>query len=143
MNMTIKRDILGTIVNIELTEQEVMLAHRCYLEHELAKTEGTVQTYSVADDKFTVSEFLPSEQDSAERMLEKCRSELLRIPENRLGKGKILKKYEGALQKLYDDGMGLNELAAVLGVTHATLGYHITTRHQQRLQRQRKFSFAS
>lgn len=141
--MIIKRDILGTIVNIELTEQEVMLAHRCYLEHELAKTEGTVQTYSVADDKFTVSEFLPSEQDSAERLLEKCRSELLRVSENQYGKGKILKKYEGALQKLYDDGMGLNELAAVLGVTHATLGYHITTRHQQRLQRQRKFSFAS
>ena len=47
--MTIKRDILGTIVNIELTDQEVMLAHRCYLEYELAKTEETVQTYSVAD----------------------------------------------------------------------------------------------
>lgn len=143
MNMTIKRDILGTIVDIELTEQEVMLAHRCYLEYELAKTEETVQTYSVADDKFTMSEFLPSEQDSAERLLEKCRSELLRVSGNQYGKGKILKKYEDALQKLYDGGMTLNEIAAVLGVSHAALTYHITTRHQQRVGRQRRFSFAS
>lgn len=120
--MTIKRDILGTIVSIELTEQELTSAHIAYLEQEIkALKAGTPSSTPIVKS----AEIMPAEQKTKEYFTARLRllaDELRRSPLHNVPlRTKVINKYEGDIREAYMNGMTWDEIALIGRISRSTI----------------------
>ena len=79
--MTIKRDILGTIVNIELTDEEITKAHIAYLEQEIKSLKG--KSFTVSAKAQTQDSMMPdTEEPDYMNKLRECDEKLRAVGKN-------------------------------------------------------------
>lgn len=120
--MTIKRDILGTIVNIELTDEEIAQAHISYLKDEIAKASGTKVMV-----KEPVLECMPYEPETNyASKLRECGDKLRHIDKaDSRARARILDVYEAFIYEAREDGMLWDEITALTGVCQHALGSRV------------------
>ena len=125
--MTIKRDILGTIVNIELTDDEITKAHISYLEREI-KDLSEWQKLSGELKAQTQDSMMPdTEEPDYMIKLRECDKKLRAVGKNTTAlRSDILKEYEEYITKAFCDGMTYTNLEAILGVKRQTIQCHIS-----------------
>lgn len=140
--MTIKRDILGTIVDIELTEQELTNAHIAYLEKEIevlkaGKKEDVspvrfkpLKRESAEHNEATSASLksktiMPVEQKTKEHSIARLREladELRRLPPRNVPlRTKVITKYEGDIREAYMNGMTWDEIALIGRISRSTI----------------------
>lgn len=112
--MTIKRDILGTVVEIKLTEQELAMAHVSYLQHEIVKAQ-TAQT----------AKHEPCMERDYKSGLYKCRDEIAKHKTRHYTIGQIIDEYIDDLCSAYRNGMSTNQIANTVGVSKLTVTRHL------------------
>lgn len=118
--MTIKRDILGTIVNIELTEQELTNAHIAYLEQEIkALKAGTPSSTPIVKS----AEIMPAEQKRDYMSnLRMCADELRKLPlQCPTFRHNVISKYENDIREAYRDGISSSQISIITGITHVVI----------------------
>lgn len=123
--MKITRDILGTVVAIELTEEEITKAHIAYLEQEMKTLKG--KSFTVSAKVQTADSMMPdTEEPDYMIKLRECDKKLRSVGKNTTTlRSDILKEYEGYITKAYCNGMTLAKLEAILGVKRQTIQGHI------------------
>lgn len=120
--MTIKRDILGTIVNIELTDQELTEAHIAYLEQEIkALKAGTPSSTPTVKS----TEIMPADQKTeayfAARFSE-CAEEIRRVPlHDAYARALILDRYQNDIRDAYAGGLTQSKIAMMTRTSLATI----------------------
>ena len=120
--MIIKRDILGTIVNIELTEQEITNAHIAYLKKEIeALKVGMPSSAPIVKS----AEIMPVEQKAKEHSIARMREladELRRLPPRNVPlRTKVITKYEGDIREAYMNGMTWDEISLIGRISRSTI----------------------
>ncbi len=131
--MTIKRDILGTVIEIKLSEQEVLAAHRAYLEQELGKMSAPLPQPTKCEmiqkpqpdcnPKLVVAVAVKEDPGFMVRLKE-CANEIANT-ENTWGVKKVLSRYEEDMLRASQAGMTGKEIAAIIGVSDKTTWKHI------------------
>lgn len=134
--MIIKRDILGTIVNIELTEQELTNAHIAYLEQEIkalkagAKEEPIEIMPSNLESKMKPIQYydvqtasiLTKTEPSYINKLRECSAALRSVGKyDTKARGKILDQYEDYLYQAKVNGMTFRQINAMVDVSNYIL----------------------
>lgn len=118
--MTIKRDILGTIVDIELTEQELTNAHIAYLEQEIKALKAVTK-----EDVRKSAEIMPKEQKTeayfAARFSE-CAEEIRRVPlHDAYARARILDRYQNDIRDAWASGLTQSKIAMMTRASLATI----------------------
>lgn len=109
MNMIIKRDILGTIVNIELTEQEMKEVHIAYLKSELSKVLEEPKRITKKD------EIMPEHEAPYMVRLREC-SARLRGSKSSIVRGRIIDQYLSDMMDAMSHGMNNKQISIAMGV---------------------------
>lgn len=118
--MTIKRDILGNLISIELTEMEMKEAHIAYLRSELDKVEDK----PVRIEK--QAEIMPKEPAvNHKERLYKCREEIALYRNQAFTVGKVIDEHIDEIAAAYASGMSTVSIATILGVSKNTLNRHL------------------
>lgn len=105
--MTIKRDILGSLISIELTEDEIKNAHIAYLDSEMNKVIKTVRKRNYRDG------------------LNECRKEIDNVHGQAYTIGKIIDEYRDDIIAAYRDGVSTNRIGTMIGVSKLTVKRHL------------------
>ena len=128
--MTIKRDILGTIVNIELTDEEITKAHIAYLEQEIKTLEGAGKTVVTEprSEEYVMPQsvrgglFHDGREPKYMSELRECAEELRKINyTDGHSKSLVLDRYDETLKDAHNNGMTYEKIGAVLNVTKQTI----------------------
>ena len=120
--MTIKRDILGSLISIELTEREMKEAHIAYLEQEIvAQKAGTPSSTPTVKS----TEIMPADQKTetyfAARSSE-CAEEIRRVPlHDAYARALILDRYQNDIRDAYAGGLTQSKIAMMTRTSLATI----------------------
>ncbi len=127
--MTIKRDILGTVIEIKLSEQEVLAAHRAYLEQELGKMsaplpqptkcEMTQKPQPDCNPKLVVAVAVGQEPEYIQKLWE-CRAKLEEAPYTSK-RCLVLDAYVPYMAAAHKAGLSGNKIAQILGTCPLTV----------------------
>ena len=107
LKMTIDRNVFGTVVKIELTEDEIKNAHIAYLDSEMNKVIKPVRKRNYRDG------------------LNECRKEIDNVHGQAYTIGKIIDEYRDDIIAAYRDGVSTNRIGTMIGVSKLTVKRHL------------------
>lgn len=129
--MKITRDILGTEVTIELTEEEITKAHIAYLEQEMKTLKNSALTTNMRARK--TESIMPRADECCENeadymiKLRECDKRLRKIgKKNPVMRHAVLKEYDDYIVKAMCNGLTYDNLQAILGVSKSSLSRHMS-----------------
>lgn len=122
--MNIKRDILGTIVDIELTEQELTEAYIAHLEHEIAALKGSVEENTTPakvgplkrkpKKQTPKTELVPTNVEYLDKLHECC--DRLRGERSSITRGRIIDEYRDYMMDAQAHGLTARQISVAMGV---------------------------